>query len=142
MMERFSVHMAGRSLLITDLMKDIPMDVDTNVLPDDRVLVRNAIACLCTLRHRSMFHTMNVERVTGGYNLVAKLADGEDFDFNTTDLEILTSVSPLRITSAAFERRQGSIQLRIRIISADQPVNVTDTMITHVRKRQRMSKLP
>ena len=129
-------------MLLTELMRDIPMNIDTNVLPDDRVVVRNVIAALCTLRHQRMFVDMNVERVSGGYNLFATIADGEDFDFNTTDLEILTSVSPLRITSAAIERRKGSIQLRVRIISSDQPVNITDTMVTHIRKRQRMSKLP
>ena len=134
--------MTGRSVLLTDLMKEIPMDIDTNVLPEDRVLVRNVIACLCTLRHQRMFHTMSVERVTGGYNLVGKISDGDDFDFNTTDLEILNSVSPLRITSSAFERRRGSMQVRVRIVAADQPINITDTMITHVRKRQHMSKLP
>ena len=130
------------SLLLTDLMNEIPLDIDTNVLPDDRILVRNTIACLCTLRHQRMFHTMNVKRVTGGCNLIAKMSDGENFDFNNTDLEILASVSPLRITSTAFERRRGSMQIRVRIISSDQPVNITDAMITHVRKRQRMSNLP
>ena len=118
------------------------MDIDANVHQEDRVIVRNAIAALLTLRHQRMFVAMNVERVSGGYNLLATISDGEDFDFNTTDMEILTSVSPLRITSASFERRKGSIQLRVRIISSDQPVNVTETMVTHIRKRQRMSKMP
>ena len=128
--------------LIKSLINNIPMDIDTNVLPEDRVVVRNAIAALLTLRHQRMFHNMSVERVSGGYNLLAAVSDGEDFDFNTTDLEILTSVSPLRITSSSIERRKGSIQLRVRIISSDQPVNITDTLITHVRKRQRLSRLP
>ena len=128
--------------LIKSLINNIPIDIDQNVLPEDRVVVRNAIAALLTLRHQRMFVAMNVERVSGGYNLLAAVSDGEDFDFNTTDMEILTSVSPLRIPSAAIERRKGSIQLRVRIISSDQPVNITETLITHVRKRQRLSRLP
>ena len=118
------------------------MDIDASVLPDDRVLVRNVMACLCTLRQQRMFHSMSVDRVTGGYNVFAKISDGEDFDFNTTDLEILNTVSPLRITSTAIERRRGSMQMRIRVLAADQPVNITDVMISHVRKRQRLSRLP
>jgi hypothetical protein len=131
-----------REVLLSDLLKEIPMDIDASVLPDDRVLVRNVMACLCTLRQQRMFHTMSVDRVAGGYNLFAKISDGEDFDFNTTDLEILNSVSPLRITSSAIERRRGCMQLRIRILAADQPVNITDVMISHVRKRQRLSRAP
>ncbi|KAJ1465892.1 hypothetical protein T484DRAFT_1757096 [Baffinella frigidus] len=131
-----------REVLLSDLLKDIPMDIDASVLPDDRVLVRNVMACLCTLRQQRMFHTMSVDRVAGGYNLFAKISDGEDFDFNTTDLEILNSVSPLRITSSAIERRRGCMQMRVRILAADQPVNITDVMISHVRKRQRLSRAP
>ncbi|KAJ1464851.1 hypothetical protein T484DRAFT_1757794 [Baffinella frigidus] len=131
-----------REVLLSDLLKEIPMDIDASVLPDDRVLVRNVMACLCTLRQQRMFHTMSVDRVAGGYNLFAKIADGEDFDFNTTDLDILNSVSPLRITSSAIERRRGCMQMRIRILAADQPVNITDVMISHVRKRQRLSRAP
>jgi hypothetical protein len=136
-------HMTSRrDVALSDLVKDIPMDIDASVLPDDRVLVRNVMACLCTLRQHRMFHTMSVDRVSGGYNLFAKISDGEDFDFNTTDLDILNSVSPLRITSSAIERRRGCMQLRIRILAADQPVNITDVMISHVRKRQRLSRGP
>lgn len=131
-----------RDVLLADLIKDIPMDIDASVLPDDRVLVRNVMACLCTLRQQRMFHTMSVDRVAGGYNLFAKISDGDDFDFNTADLEQLNSISALRITSSAIERRRGSMQLRIRILSADQPVNITELVISHVRKRQRLSRLP
>jgi hypothetical protein len=131
-----------KEVLLSDMLKEIPMDIDASVLPDDRVLVRNVMACLCTLRQQRMFHSMSVDRVTGGYNVFAKISDGEDFDFNTTDLEILNTVSPLRITSTAIERRRGSMQMRIRVLAADQPVNITDVMISHVRKRQRLSRLP
>ena len=131
-----------KEVLLADMLKEIPMDIDASVLPDDRVLVRNVMACLCTLRQQRMFHSMSVDRVTGGYNVFAKISVGEDFDFNTTDLEILNTVSPLRITSTAIERRRGSMQMRIRVLAADQPVNITDVMISHVRKRQRLSRLP
>jgi hypothetical protein len=118
------------------------MDIDASVQPDDRVLVRNVIACLCTLRQQKLFHTMNVERVKNGYHVIAMVSDTEDFDFNTTDLDVLNSVSPLRVTSSSFERRRGVTQIRVRILAADQPINITETSVSHIRKRQRLSLFP
>jgi hypothetical protein len=131
-----------REVSLSDLMKEIPMDIDASVQPDDRVLVRNVIACLCTLRQQKLFHTMNVERVKNGYHVIARVSDTEDFDFNTTDLDVLNSVSPLRVTSSSFERRRGVTQIRVRILAADQPINITETSVSHIRKRQRLSLFP
>lgn len=134
--------MGAREVQLSDLMKEIPMDIDANVQPEDRVLVRNVIACLCTLRQQKLFQKIDVERVKNGYHVIAKVSDAEDFDFNTTDLEILNSVSPLRVTASSFERRRGVTQLRVRILSSDQPVNITETSVSHIRKRQRLSLFP
>jgi ribosomal protein L30/L7E len=131
-----------REVLLSDLMKEIPMDIDSSVLSDDRVLIRNVIACLCTLRLQRMFHTVTIERVKNGYHVVAKVVDGDDFDFNTVDLEVLSSVSPLRVTNTSIERRRGGLQLRVRVLASDQPVNITETSISHIRKRQRFALQP
>ena len=131
-----------REVSLSDLMKEIPMDIDASVQPDDRVLVRNVIACLCTLRQQKLFHTMNVERVKNGYHVIARVSDTEDFDFNTEDLDVLNSVSPLRVTTSSFERRRGVTQIRVRILAADQPINITETSVSHIRKRQRLSLFP
>jgi hypothetical protein len=128
-----------REMMLGDLMRDIPMNVDASVLPEDRTLVRNVIACICTLKQQKMVHTIDVERVKNGYNVLARIADGDDFDFDTTDLEILNSVSPLRITTSAIERRAGKLILRIRILDATQPVNITELSVSHIRKRQRLA---
>jgi hypothetical protein len=85
---------------------------------------------------------MAVDRVKNGYHVVAKVSDTEDFDFNTVDLEVLNSVSPLRVTTSSFERRRGVTQLRVRILSSDQPLNIPETSVSHIRKRQRLSLFP
>jgi hypothetical protein len=126
-------------MMLGELMRDVPMNIDSSVLPEDRTLVRNVIACICTLKQQKMVHTMDVERVKNGYHVLARIADGDDFDFDTTDLEILNSVSPLRITTSSVERRAGKLVLRIRILDATQPVNITETSVTHIRKRQRLA---
>jgi hypothetical protein len=126
-------------MMLGELMRDVPMNIDSSVLPEDRTLVRNVIACICTLKQQKMVHTMDVERVKNGYHVLARIADGDDFDFDTTDLEILNSVSPLRITTSSVERRAGKLFLRIRILDATQPVNITETSVTHIRKRQRLA---
>ena len=134
--------MSNREVLLSDLMQSVPMDIDKSVLPDDRVLVRNVIACLCTLRQQKIFHIMAVGRVPHGYHVIAKVSDSEDYEFSTSDLEVLGSVSPLRVTGSAFERRAGKTQIRVRILAADQPVNVTQTSVTHIRQRRRISQFP
>jgi hypothetical protein len=130
-----------REVMLSELMRDMPMSIDSNVLPDDRTLVRNVIACVCTLKHQKMIHTIEVERVKNGYHLLARITDGEDFDFDTVDLEVINSVSPLRITTSSIERRAGKIHLRIRILDSSQPVNITETSVTHIRKRCRLSRM-
>ena len=129
-----------REVMLSELMKDMPLNIDSRVLPEDRMLVRNVMACICTLKQQKMIHTMEVERVKNGYHLIARIADGEDFDFDTADLEILNTVSPLRITTSSIERRSGKLQLRIRILDSSQPVNITETSVTHIRKRCRLAR--
>jgi hypothetical protein len=130
--------MAKRDLTLADLMRHVPMDVDVGVLPEDRVLIRNVIATMCTLRPSKMFCTVNVERIATGYNVVASIADGEDFDFSSNDMDIIGSVSHLRVIGTTVTRRHNSLQLRVKVVAADQPVNLTETVVTHIRKRQRL----
>jgi hypothetical protein len=130
--------MAKRDLTFADLMRHVPMDVDVNVLPEDRVLIRNVIATMCTLRPAKMFYTVNVERIPIGYNVVASISDGDDFDFSSSDMELIGTVSPLRVIGTTVTRRNNSLQLRVKVVAADQPVNLTETVVTHIRKRQRL----
>ena len=128
--------MAKRDVSLSDLMRNVPMDIDANVLHDDRVLIRNLIATMCTLRPSKMFCTVNVERIPSGYNVVASIADGDDFDFTSGDMDILNTVSPLRVIGSTVTRRNNSLALRVKVVGADQPVNLTETVVTHIRKRQ------
>jgi hypothetical protein len=128
----------SKQISLADLMRHVPMDIDVNVLQEDRVLVRNLIATMCTLRPAKMFCSVSVERIPAGYNVVASIADGEDFDFTSSDMEMLNTVSPLRVIGSTVTRRNNSLQLRVKVIAADQPVNLTETIVTHIRKRQRL----
>jgi len=130
--------MAKRDLSLADLMRNVPMDIDVNVLQDDRVLIRNLIATMCTLRPAKMFCGVTVERIPVGYNVVASIADGDDFDFTSSDMEILNTVSPLRVIGSTVTRRNNNLTLRVKVVGADQPVNLTETVVTHIRKRQRL----
>lgn len=129
-----------REFMINDLIKDMPLSLDSSVLPEDRTLVRNVIACICTLKHQRMIHTMEVERCKSGYVVLAKISDGDDFEFDTVDLEMINAISPLRITTSSLERRGGKLQLKIRILDGSQPVNITETSVSHIRKRCRLAR--
>ena len=100
------------------------------------------IASLSALKQQKLFHTIHVERVPHGYHVIAVVSDKEDYELSTSDLEVLGSVSPLRITSSAFERRSGKTQVRVRVLAADEPVNLTYTSISHIRQRRRISQFP
>lgn len=132
--------MAKRDISLADLMRNVPIDIDANVLQDDRVLIRNIIATLCTLRPSKMFHTVCVERISVGYNVVASISDGDDFDFTSGDMEVLNTVSPLRVVGSTVTRRNNSLTLRVKVVGADQPVNLTETVVTSIRKRQRLMR--
>ena len=130
--------MAAREVRLSDAVRNLPMNLDANVHADDRVLVRNVIATIVTLHTQNMYHTINIERTQGGYNIVARIVDTVDFDIVGVDLHVIEAVSPMRVAGCCIERRNNSLQLRVRVLSHDEPVNVTETLVTHVRKRRRM----
>jgi hypothetical protein len=130
--------MSQRIINASDYVRNLPFNMDANVLPDDRVLVRNVVATLLTLHPQSMYHTIEVQRAAGGYNIVATIIEGSDFDVVGQDLLTIESVSPMRVQGCFIERRNNALRLRVRLLSADEPVNVTETMVTHIRKRRRI----
>jgi hypothetical protein len=130
--------MNQRIVNVSDFVRNPAFNTDSNVLPDDRVLVRNVVAALVTLHPQSMYQSIDVQRVKGGYNVIAVVVDQSDFDIVGQDLHTLESVSPLRVQGCFIERRNNQLRLRVKVLSADEPVNVTETLITHVRKRRRI----
>ena len=130
--------MEQRIVNVSDFVKNSAFTTESNVLPDDRVLVRNVVATLVTLHPQSMYQSIDVQRVKGGYNVVATAVEASDFDIIGSDLHALESVSPMRVQGCFIERRNNQLRLRVKILSADQPVNVTETMVTHIRKRRRI----
>jgi hypothetical protein len=130
--------MNQRIVNVSDFVRNPAFNTDSNVLPDDRVLVRNVVAALVTLHPQSMYQSIDVQRVKGGYNVIAAVVDHSDFDIVGQDLHTLESVSPMRVQGCFIERRNNQLRLRVKILSADEPVNVTETLVTHVRKRRRI----
>lgn len=130
--------MARREINVMDHVRGMASNFDANVATEDRVLVRNIIAALCALHSQSLYASIVIEKVARGYDVVARVTDGLDFDFMGHDLHTIESVSPLRVLGCIIERRGAALSVRVRLLGADQPVNVTETMVTCIKKRRRL----
>jgi hypothetical protein len=130
--------MARREMNIMDQVLNLAGNFDANVLAEDRVLVRNVMAALCAVHMRSVFASITIQKIARGYDICARVTDGVDFDFVGQDMHTIESVSPLRVLGCSIERRGSALTVRVRVLGCDQPVQLTESIVTCVKKRRRL----
>lgn len=112
------------------------MDLEV-VHEEDRPIVKNVAAAIEALKVDRIFTSWTVVIGNGGYVLNAYIADSADCELSSRELDIIHSVSPLRVISAAMARQSGKLMLRVRITDRNEPIMLTEVTISHVRKRSR-----
>ena len=109
-----------------------------NVHPEDRVIVRNVVAALETLKPEKILLSWTVDGPHQGvYTVNAYINDAVDCDFSRAELDTIHDVNPLRVVSASVAREAGRLKLKVRISDRNEPLVLTETQVLSVRKRAR-----
>ena len=105
---------------------------------EDRIIVRNVVAALQTVKAEKVLSSWTVGTPTEGcYLVTAYLIDGVDCDFSVRELEIVHDVSPLRVKSVCVGKHGSRIVIKVQIMDRNQPLMMTETQVLQVRKRTR-----
>jgi hypothetical protein len=104
----------------------------------DRVLVQNVIYAILACKHPESLCVSWGVTCTPTHYVVSGLLPPADFDVTLVDLELIQSISPLRISSVAVVSSQDKTKLVIKILNHMQRVQITqaDVLFTQKRRRQ------
>ena len=114
-----------------------------NVHPEDRIIVRNVVAAIESLKPEKILLSWTVDTHTlpssssTSYIVNAYINDTDDCEFSRAELDTIHDVNPLRVISASVARSAGKLRLKVRVSDRNEPLMLTETQILSVRKRSR-----
>jgi len=114
-----------------------------NVHPEDRIIVKNVVAAIESLKPEKILLSWTVDTHTlpssssTFYVVNAYINDTEDCEFSRAELDTIHDVNPLRVISASVARSAGKLRLKVRVSDRNEPLMLTETQILSVRKRSR-----
>jgi len=130
-----------------------------DVHKEDRVLVRNVMATIETLRPYKFIHQYSLRNTKKGYDVIGQLSVSEkgaenggssnqngsaatntnDVIISVQDLDLIMNVNPTRIATCVVQIPTGNAppQLVVRLLRADQAIVFNDVQITHIKKKTR-----
>ena len=114
-----------------------------NVHPEDRIIVKNVVAAIESLKPEKILLSWTVDTHTlpssssTSYIVNAYINDTDDCEFSRAELDTIHDVNPLRVISASVARSAGKLRLKVRVSDRNEPLMLTETQILSVRKRSR-----
>ena len=117
--------------------KDTVVAMD-NVHPEDRIIIRNVVAAIESLKVEKILLSWTVDSPQNGvYTVNAYISDSSDCEFSRAELELIHDINPLRVLSASVARIAGKLRLKVRVSDRNEPLMLTETQIVTMRKRAR-----
>lgn len=107
---------------------------------EDLHLIQNCVHVLERIKPDKIFSTWSCTKSNppGFYIITSHISD-RDFEFSVRELETVHEVNPLRVIAVLVCRHGGTNCVQIKISDKNQPIVLTETQITHIRKRARWS---
>jgi hypothetical protein len=112
------------------------MNLDA-VHDEDKVIVRNVISAIQSLKKDRFWSSWTVVVASGCYVVNAFPMENVDFELGSREIDMLHDISPLRVIAVSIGRQGGKVLLRVRVSDKDTPLMLTETQVFHVRKRTR-----
>eukprot|EP00961_Rhodomonas_salina_P220338 2979005-Rhodomonas_salina.1 len=108
---------------------------------DDRAIVQNVLYAILACKHPDRLCTSWSVSCTNTQYVITALLPESDWDVSLVDLELVQSVSPLRIVSVALVFQSGNrVKLLVKILNGKQRVQLTEgDLVVRKKKRQIMS---
>ena len=108
---------------------------------DDQQLIKNVCAAMKMARQDLCLKNFNISCTGQVYSVTAAIPSAGVVEINKVDLEAISSVNPLRVTSMAVvcdtTPSQPAVSLKVKVCSVDYPITVTDTHIVEITKKRR-----
>ena len=112
-----------------------PPELD-EVSENDKPLVQNILYAIMACKHpEKIFTSWTVTCTATTYIITANLPD-ENFDIHLGDLELIQTVSPLKIASISLANTNGKNKLVVKVLNEKQRVQITEMEIAVTRKRK------
>jgi len=117
-----------------------PIIMDPPILDDvtenDKPLVQNILYAIYACKHPDkIFTSWTVTCTPTTYVITANMPD-ENFDMSMSDLQLIHSVSPLRISSVSIVNANAKNKLTVKVLNEKQRVQITEDEIVVTRKRK------
>jgi hypothetical protein len=103
----------------------------------DRALVQNVIYAILACKHPDSLCTSWAVTCTPTHYVVSGLLPSGDFDVSLVDMELIQSISPLRISSVSVVCAQEKTRLVIKVLNHLQRVQLTKADVVFTQKRRR-----
>lgn len=109
-----------------------------NVFDEDKQIIYNCVSVLEKIKPGKIFTTWSCSRSNPiGFYIITSYINEEDFDFSVRELELVHEVNPLRVISVSLCRQGTALSVQIKVSDKNQPIVLTETQVTHIRKRSR-----
>lgn len=108
------------------------------VAEDDRPLIQNIIYAILACKHPDPLCTSWGVTCNTTHYIVSGMLPCNDFDVSLVDMELIQSISPLRISGISVICGQEKCKLVIKVLNHMQRVQLTqaDVLFTQKRRRQ------
>lgn len=100
-------------------------DLD-EVAESDRPLVSNVIYAMLACKHPESLFTSWSVNCTNTHYIVSAMLPSSDFDISLVDLELINSLSPLRISGISIVSVNNKCKLVVQVLNGNQRVQLNE----------------
>ena len=109
-----------------------------DVFEEDVNILKNCVHVLEKIKPDKMFSSWSYTKSNPpGFYIITSYFGDKDFEFSVRELDTIHEVNPLRVIAVVVCRHGGVNSVQIKISDKNQPIVLTETQITHIRKRAR-----
>lgn len=112
------------------------------VFEEDQTIVNNCIHVLEKIKPDKVFSTWTCTKSnpSGFYIVTAYMNSDRDYEFTLRELDAVQEVNPVRVVSVSVCRQASVNSVQIKISDKNQPIILTETQVTCIRKRARWAR--
>lgn len=111
------------------------------VFEEDMNLINNCVHVLEKIKPDKVFTTWScVKSNPPGFYIITSYLNEKDFEFSARELEVIHEVNPVRVIAVTLSRQAGVCSVQIKVSDKNQPIVLTETQITTIRKRARWAR--
>lgn len=116
--------------------KEVRVDL-SSVAVDDQCLIKDVCAVVAAIREDLVVTDFRISVSGQIYHIVAEFPKGGVVELTKAEMETITDVNPLRVTSVSALFDGSQMCLKVRVCSMDHPITITETALVRVVKKRK-----